>query len=132
MMECSFSLSNAAVGSSARIAAAFPTMARCNCDALLLAAAQLERKRLDLVCQPNHCQRVLGLSNGTVWAFATDFQCEPHVVDRGEGWKQIISVPTLIEKIQLVGVCGRNFLRCIVVKQAIDRGFLEQGETQNL
>ena len=43
-----------------------------------------------------------------------------------------ISVPTLIEEIQLVGVCGRNFLRCIVVKQAIDRGFLEQGETQNL
>jgi hypothetical protein len=45
---------------------------------------------------------------------------------------QAISVPTLIEEIQLVGVCGRNFLRCIVVKQAIDRGFLEQGETQNL
>ena len=44
----------------------------------------------------------------------------------------VISVPTLIEEIQLVGVCGRNFLRCIVVKQAIDRGFLEQGETQNL
>ena len=44
----------------------------------------------------------------------------------------IISVPTLIEEIQLVGVCGRNFLRCIVIKQAIDRGFLEQGETQNL
>ncbi len=44
----------------------------------------------------------------------------------------IISVPTLIEEIQLFGVCGRKFLRCIVIKQAIDRGFLEQGETQNL
>ena len=70
MMKSPFSLSNAAVGSSAKIAAAFPTMARAiatRCSR----AAELERKRLDLVREPNQCQRVLGLSNGTVWAFAT-------------------------------------------------------------
>src|SRR5271169_4746451 len=115
MMECSFSLSNAAVGSSARIAAAFPTMARCNCDALLLAAAELQRKRLDLVCEPNHCQRVLGISNGTVWAFAADFQCEPHIVDRGERRKQMISLKdkSNMRKPQL-GQCFGSKAQCRV------------------
>ena len=35
------------------------------------------------------------------------------------------SVPTLVEQSQLVGVGGGDFLMRIIMKQAIDGGFLE-------
>jgi Protein of unknown function (DUF3551) len=42
------------------------------------------------------------------------------------------SVPTLVEQSQLVGVGDGDFLMQIIMKQAIDGGFLEQAEAQNL
>jgi hypothetical protein len=41
-------------------------------------------------------------------------------------------VPTLVEQSQLVGVGDGDFLMQIIMKQAIDGGFLEQAEAQNL
>jgi hypothetical protein len=43
-----------------------------------------------------------------------------------------IAVPTLSYEIQLVKIWGKRFLRLIIIKQAIYRCFLEQGETENL
>ena len=37
-----------------------------------------------------------------------------------------------MEQIQLVSIGGEIFLGRIIVKQAIDRGFLEEGEAQDL
>jgi hypothetical protein len=37
----------------------------------------------------------------------------------------VTSVPTLVEQSQLVGVGGADFLMRIIMKQAIDGGFLE-------
>ena len=44
----------------------------------------------------------------------------------------LTSVPTLVEQSQLVGVGDGDFLMQIIMKQAIDGGFLEQAEAQNL
>ena len=42
------------------------------------------------------------------------------------------SVPTLMEQVQLVSIGGEIFLGLVIIKQAIDRGFLEEGEAQDL
>ena len=42
------------------------------------------------------------------------------------------SVPTLMEQIQLVSIGVEIFLRLTIIKQAIDRRFLEEGEAQDL
>jgi hypothetical protein len=50
----------------------------------------------------------------------------------GEFMVSFTSVPTLVEQSQLVGVGDGDFLMQIIMKQAIDGGFLEQAEAQNL
>ena len=49
-----------------------------------------------------------------------------------EPFPDTISVPALVEQNQLVSICVGDFLTRIVIEEAIDGGFLEQGEAQNL
>jgi hypothetical protein len=37
-----------------------------------------------------------------------------------------------MEQVQLVSIGGEIFLGLVIIKQAIDRGFLEEGEAQDL
>ena len=57
---------------------------------------------------------------------------EPADLAHPQQMSGITSVPTLVEQSQLVGVGDGDFLMQIIMKQAIDGGFLEQAEAQNL
>src|SRR5262245_42429732 len=60
--------------------------------ALLLAAAELERKCVRLVRQPDHGQGVLGLDDGAGGVVAAHVERQTDIVGRGQGRKQMIGL----------------------------------------
>lgn len=77
MMEDAFSLSSAAVGSSARIASGSPIRAR---DALLFAATEFARICIDFVRQSDARERIFGAFDGAAGMLAAHVERKAHVV----------------------------------------------------
>src|SRR6266404_3229748 len=63
-----------------------------NGDALLLAAAELERKCVDLARQADHRQGVFGLGDGAGGVVPAYVERQTHVVGGRQGWEQMIGL----------------------------------------